>query len=172
MRAPSPSSTSLRSDSYMRPKTNGPRAAVLPIGLLLLVSGCATHGPLPLALGHPAHLDAGAAPSRAKSLTLAYTSADMPSARSAAVSTTHPRGSESAGGAHQFVVGEGEVIATMPNAGQIVLDHKEIHGFMEAMTMGYRIEPPSLLGRVKPGDAVRFTIDVQQRAIVAIERLR
>jgi len=71
-----------------------------------------------------------------------------------------------------LVAGEGEVIATMPNAGQIVLDHRAIPGFMEAMTMGYRIEPPSLLERVKPGDAVRFTIDVERRAIVTIEPLR
>jgi Cu/Ag efflux protein CusF len=42
---------------------------------------------------------------------------------------------------------------------------------MEAMTMGYRIDPPSLLANVKPGDKVRFTIDVERRAIIELEKL-
>jgi Cu/Ag efflux protein CusF len=70
------------------------------------------------------------------------------------------------------VIGEGEVIAATPGSNQIVVDHGEIEGFMEAMTMGYRIEPPSLLATVKPGDKIRFTIDVERRAIVHIEPLR
>ena len=71
-----------------------------------------------------------------------------------------------------MVVGEGEVVALAPKANQIVVEHGEIKGFMEAMTMGYRIDPPSLLTGLEPGDKVRFTIDVQRRAIVAIEKLR
>ncbi len=43
---------------------------------------------------------------------------------------------------------------------------------MEAMTMGYRIDPLSLLVGLKPGDKVRFTIDVQKRTITEIEKLR
>jgi Cu/Ag efflux protein CusF len=69
------------------------------------------------------------------------------------------------------VVGEGEVVATVPGASQIVLDHGAIKGFMEAMTMGYRVEPASLLASVKQGDKVRFTIDVQRRAIIELEKL-
>jgi Cu/Ag efflux protein CusF len=76
------------------------------------------------------------------------------------------------GAASRTAVGEGEVIAAVPNSGQIVLEHGEIKGFMEAMTMGYRIDPPSLLAKVKPGDKVRFTIDVERRAIIEIETLR
>jgi Cu/Ag efflux protein CusF len=144
-----------------------------PLASLLFVAGCATYELPPPAPHHPAHLDAAAAPRRPPSTTLAYTSADIPSDRPMASRAMPPRDAGSTGGSTpQLVAGEGEVIATMPNAGQIVLDHRAIPGFMEAMTMGYRIEPRSLLERVKPGDAVRFTIDVQQRAIVAIEPLK
>jgi Cu/Ag efflux protein CusF len=69
------------------------------------------------------------------------------------------------------VVGEGEVVSTVPNASQIVVDHGEIKGFMEAMTMGYRVDPASLLAGLKPGDRVRFTIDVGRRAIIELEKL-
>ncbi len=145
-----------------------PRVTVVQLVVLLLMAGCATYQLPPLAGNHPAHLDAAAAPPRPPSTTLAYTPADRPAA-----SQMQPRGGSSpGGGTPQLVVGEGDVVATMPNAGQIVLDHRAIPGFMEAMTMGYRIEPSSLLEHVKPGDAVRFTIDVERRAIVAIEPLR
>ena len=43
---------------------------------------------------------------------------------------------------------------------------------MDAMTMGYRIEPQSLLEGVKTGDSIRFTIDTQQKAIVKIEKMK
>jgi Cu/Ag efflux protein CusF len=68
------------------------------------------------------------------------------------------------------VVGEGKVVATVPNAGQIVVEHDEIKGFMEAMTMGYRVDPPTLLEGLKQGDEVRFTIDVPKKAIIKIEK--
>jgi mono/diheme cytochrome c family protein len=72
----------------------------------------------------------------------------------------------------KFVTGEGVVTALAPRKQQIVLEHGEIKGFMEAMTMGYKVDPPSLLNRVKPGDKVRFTIDTEARAITKIETLK
>jgi Cu/Ag efflux protein CusF len=53
-----------------------------------------------------------------------------------------------------------------------VVDHKEIPGFMEAMTMGYKVDPSSLLDKLKAGDNVRFTIDTHKQAIVKIEKLK
>jgi len=37
--------------------------------------------------------------------------------------------------------------------------------------MGYKINPLSLLDKVKPGDKVRFTIDTDARAITKIDKL-
>jgi mono/diheme cytochrome c family protein len=71
----------------------------------------------------------------------------------------------------KLVSGEGTVIALRPEKQQIVVEHGAITGFMEAMTMGYRIVSLALLDEVKPGDKVRFTIDTDARAITRIERL-
>ena len=150
---------------------------------LLLVSsltGCASYELPPVAASHPAHRDAPAAPSPPPSRTLAYTPSDVPSVQPAPPALVHepPRahGARPAAAAPaptpQIVVGEGEVVSKAPRSGQIVVDHEEIKGFMAPMTMGYRVEPPSLLDAVTEGDRVRFTIDVQRRAIVKLEKLQ
>jgi mono/diheme cytochrome c family protein len=71
----------------------------------------------------------------------------------------------------KFVTGEGTVIALRPEKQQVVLEHGEIKGFMGSMTMGYKINPPSLMNSVKPGDKVRFTIDTEASAITKIDKL-
>ena len=140
----------------------------------LVLAGCASYQLEPLTATHPANPEAPAAPGRPASQTLAYKATDIPELRpvSPAAAVQHgehgPRSTEGS----QTVVGEGEVVALAPKANQIVVEHGEIKGFMEAMTMGYRIDPPSLLTGLEPGDKVRFTIDVQRRAIIAIEKLR
>jgi mono/diheme cytochrome c family protein len=68
------------------------------------------------------------------------------------------------------VTGEGTVIAVVPSNHQLVVQHGEIKGFMEAMIMGYTVTPASLLDGFKAGDHIRFTIDTQQKAIVKIEK--
>jgi mono/diheme cytochrome c family protein len=70
------------------------------------------------------------------------------------------------------VTGEGNIIAVVPTSEELVMKHGEIKGFMGAMTMGYKVDPPSLLDKLKAGDTVRFTIDTQQKAIVKIEKLK
>ena len=72
----------------------------------------------------------------------------------------------------KFVIGEGTVVSIRPAKQEIVLEHEEIRGFMEAMTMGYKTNPASLLDSVKPGDKVRFTIDTAARAITKIDKLK
>ncbi len=141
----------------------------------LLLAGCAGYAMAPLAANHPAHPEAPVTPEPTPSQTLAYSRADIPSAQPVSPVTAAPHeghGSRpSEAGGSPTVVGEGEVIATVPNASQIVVEHAEIRGFMEAMTMGFRVDPASLLAELKPGDKVRFTIDVQRRAIIRIEKL-
>jgi Cu/Ag efflux protein CusF len=68
------------------------------------------------------------------------------------------------------VTGEGTVIAVVPPKAQLVVEHGAIKGFMGAMTMGYTVNPPTLLDGFKGGDAIRFTIDTQQQAIIQIEK--
>jgi Cu/Ag efflux protein CusF len=146
---------------------------------LFVCTGCAAaYTPPPLTMQHSAHPEAPAAPALPSSQTLAYGPADIPAPQPASFIAQReiPPGGHgappSAQTSQQTVVGEGKVIAVVPSSGQIVVDHKEIPGFMEAMTMGYRVEPAALLGRVKAGDTIRFTINPQQKAIVKIEKLK
>ena len=137
----------------------------------LALTACAAYRPPSLTAAHPAHPDAPVARDAVASQTLAYTRADADAVRAVAPAAPAHGDHRPPGAAAKTVVGEGEVVGTTPASGQIVVDHAEIKGFMEAMTMGYRTDPPSLLTTVKPGDKIRFTIDVDRRAIVHIERL-
>jgi Cu/Ag efflux protein CusF len=137
------------------------------------LTGCAAYELPPLGINHPANSAATAAPGRPTSKTLAYTRADIPSSQPVfAAAAPQDAGGQLAQGERQTVVGEGKVVATVPNSSQIVVEHGEIKGFMEAMTMGYRVDPPSLLEGLKFGDQVRFTIDVPKKAIVKIEKMK
>ena len=150
---------------------------ILFIGSFLLPVGCSAYQTPPLTAGHPAFPEGVAAPRSTASRTLAYTSADIPSTRSLATAPTAQTGAHESHHstepqAKPFAVGEGKVIATVAGANQVVIDHGPIKGFMDAMTMGYPVESPSLLEGLQMGDKVRFTIDVKKKAIVKIEKLR
>ena len=140
---------------------------------LFVFTGCATaYTPPPLTTQHPAHPAAMAAPEPPRSHTLAYVSSDRPAVQPGIAMVQAQQGARPAAQqGQQTVIGEGTVIAVVPGSNQIVVDHKEIKGFMDAMTMGYRIEPPSLLEGMKAGDNIRFTINTQQKAIVKIEKM-
>ena len=145
------------------------------VGYLLLsvmvLGGCAAYQLGPLTANHPAYPDAVAARERPISKTLAYTRADIPSPQPVSGMLEEQPRQQSAQTEQKTVVAEGKVVATVPNASQIVVEHGEINGFMEAMTMGYRVDPPSLLEGLKLGDKVRFTIDVPKKAIIKIEKM-
>ena len=67
------------------------------------------------------------------------------------------------------VIGVGAVIATVPRARRLIVDHEEIKGFMAAMEMSYSVSSPALLEGLNPGDKIRFTIDPRATQITAIE---
>jgi len=152
----------------------GTQSASLVLSLFVYTGCAAAYAPPPLTVQHPAHPEAMAAPELPRSHTLAYGPADLPSPQPAIAMAQHsgPGAHVSTHGSQPSVVGEGKVIAVVPGSSQLVVDHKEFPGFMGAMTMGYRTEPLSLLGEVKPGDTVRFTIDPQRQAIIRLEKLR
>jgi Cu/Ag efflux protein CusF len=141
---------------------------------LIVLAGCSTPYELqPLSLNHPANAQAPSAPLPMSSKTLAYTRTDVPSAMAAAApqggDESHHPGNQTP---QKTVVGEGKVIATVPGANQLVVEHGEIKDFMEPMTMGYRVEPSSLLEGLKAGDQIRFTVDVPKKTIVKVEKMK
>src|SRR5262245_12361646 len=153
------------------------RSTFWPLFMLALwtLGGCAGYEPERLTTRHPAHPEA-AAPNHVISKTLAYAAADIPTAGTrltaeAAKESAHDAQHEAKLITAKTVVGEGQIIAVVPNNNQVVLEHGPIENFMEAMTMGYSIEPASLIEGLKAGDRVRFTIDVEQKTIVKIEKL-
>jgi Cu/Ag efflux protein CusF len=137
-----------------------------------ICAGCATaYTPPPLSVAHPAHPEAPTAPALPRSTTLASRRGDMPAAQPA---MSHHGGPDTQASSHRdksLVVGEGKVVAIVPESRQMIIDHQEIPGFMGAMTMGYKVEPPSLLEGLAAEDRIRFTIDTAAQAIVKVEKL-
>lgn len=54
----------------------------------------------------------------------------------------------------------GKVVST--DATHVTLDHEAIPGFMEAMTMPYKLKDPSIVSELHPGDRITATIRVQR----------
>jgi Cu/Ag efflux protein CusF len=74
--------------------------------------------------------------------------------------------------AQNLVEGKGKVIAVTQEKQELVLEHGEIKGFMEPMTMGYKVSSPSLLKGLKPGDQVSFTIDKNKSVITKVTKVK
>lgn len=68
-------------------------------------------------------------------------------------------GAAAHGKLRQFPV-RGRVVST--DATHVVLDHEAVPGFMDAMTMSYRLKDPGVATELHPGDRVSATILVQQ----------
>jgi len=137
------------------------------------LSGCSSYAQAPLTQSHPAHPEAVSGRADQPSITLAYASLDpfpLNPVMAAAQEKSGPTDG-TPGAAGKLANGEGRVVAVVPGSSQLVVDHDVIKGFMDAMTMGYQTEPKSLLEGIKAGDKVRFSIDVDKKAIVKLEKL-
>src|ERR671910_513756 len=96
------------------------RKKSLVIAGFLVLSGCGTYEVGPLSTNHPAHPEAKAAPAASVSRTLAYAASSVPSPHpNSTAASAQQEGHEShraaAPSAEQTVVGEGKVVATVPN---------------------------------------------------------
>ena len=56
----------------------------------------------------------------------------------------------------------GKVMNTNPATGEVTVDHEAITGFMEAMTMPYKLKDPSILSELHPGDVITADVLVWQ----------
>lgn len=74
--------------------------------------------------------------------------------------------------AQSAVQGQGKVISVVAEKQELVLEHGPIKGFMDEMTMGYRVSSPSLLKGLKPGDQVTFTIDPKKSVITKVTKVK
>lgn len=56
----------------------------------------------------------------------------------------------------------GKVVSTDPEHGRVTLDHEAIPGFMEAMTMPYKLAEPSTISELHPGDRISARLQVEK----------
>ena len=65
--------------------------------------------------------------------------------------------------------GVGTVTEVIAKSGAITVDHEAIPGFMDAMIMTYKVDPPALSAGLHVGDKIEFDIDAGRYAIIAIK---
>jgi len=58
----------------------------------------------------------------------------------------------------------GTVVSTDTGTGEVTLDHEAIPGFMDAMTMPYKLAQPGVIGELHPGDRITAQLDVVKDA--------
>ena len=56
----------------------------------------------------------------------------------------------------------GKVVSTDSAKGEVTLNHEAIPGFMEAMTMPYKLKDPTILTELHPGDVITADVLVSQ----------
>ena len=70
------------------------------------------------------------------------------------------RATDSAAGTSKSFFVRGKVIGT--DATHVMLEHEAVPGFMDAMTMNYKLKDPSIVGELHPGDRITAQILVKQ----------
>lgn len=83
-----------------------------------------------------------------------------------AVSGCHKRqesaSSEAADSTYKVYNLRGKVVGTNPSTGEVTLNHEAIPGFMDAMTMPYKLKDPSIVSELHPGDVITADVLVSQ----------
>jgi protein SCO1 len=62
----------------------------------------------------------------------------------------------------------GKVVSTNPATGEVTLNHEAVPGFMDAMTMPYKLKDPSILSELHPDDVITADILVSQEADASV----
>jgi len=62
----------------------------------------------------------------------------------------------------------GKVVSTNPTKGEVTIDHQAIPGFMDAMTMPYKLRDTRVIGELHPGDLLTADLLVSQTADAAV----
>ena len=58
----------------------------------------------------------------------------------------------------------GKVVSTDTATGEVTLNHEAIPGFMDAMTMPFKLKDPGILGELHPGDTITADLLVSQNS--------
>jgi protein SCO1/2 len=66
-----------------------------------------------------------------------------------------------AGDLKTFLV-RGKIVTVDPAKGSVLLDHEAVPGFMEAMTMSYKLKNPTILSELHPGDRITAKLLVRK----------
>src|SRR5580700_1841807 len=77
-------------------------------------------------------------------------------------SSPKPETSASAAPSFKIYKLRGKVVSTNPATGEVTLDHEAVPGFMDAMTMPYKLKDPSILSELHPGDMITADVLVSQ----------
>ena len=78
-------------------------------------------------------------------------------------SAPHPDSQSSAASYKTYKL-RGKVVSTSPATGEVTLDHEAIPGFMDAMTMPYKLKDANILAELHTGDVLTADLLVSQNA--------
>jgi len=77
-------------------------------------------------------------------------------------SSPKPESRGSTAAAYKIYHLRGKVVSTNPATGEVTVNQEAIPGFMEAMTMPYKLKDPSILSELHPGDTITADVQVSQ----------
>ena len=69
---------------------------------------------------------------------------------------------------HSYQV-KGTVEAVVADPGHVVIDHEDIPGLMPGMTMSFDVPNPAVLGKLRVGQEVEFTLEVRDRSFRVVD---